>query len=67
MKDIKVGNFVRVGKKTNPREAKIIKIDDKISCDNVICPHNFNCDECIFEDDKLYDLKELKMLGRLTK
>ena len=67
MKDIKVGNFVRVGKKTNPREVKIIKIDDKISCDNVICPHNFNCDECIFEDDKLYDLKELKMLGRLTK
>lgn len=67
MKDIKVGNFVRVGKKTNPREAKIIKIDDKISCDNVICPHNFECDECIFEDDKLYSLKELKMLGRLTK
>lgn len=67
MKDIKVGNFVRVGKKTNPREAKIIKIDDKISCDNVICPHNFNCDEYIFEDDKLYSLKELKMLGRLTK
>lgn len=67
MKDIKVGNFVRVGKKTNPREVKIIKIDDKISCDNVICPHNFNCDECIFEDDKLYSLKELKMLGRLTK
>ena len=67
MIDIKVGNFVRVGKKTNPREAKIIKIDDKISCDNVICPHNFNCDECIFEDDKLYSLKELKMLGRLTK
>lgn len=67
MKDIKVGNFVRVGKKTNPREAKIIKIDDKISCDNVICPHNFNCDECIFEDDKLYSLKELKMLVRLSK
>lgn len=38
MKDIKVGNFVRVGKKTNPREVKIIKIDDKISCDNVILP-----------------------------
>ncbi|MFQ9297836.1 MAG: hypothetical protein ACLR4X_05350 [Clostridia bacterium] len=63
----KIENFVRVGKKTNPREAKIIKIDDKISCDNVICPHNFDCDECIFEDDKLYDLKELKMLGRLSK
>lgn len=66
MKDIKIGNFVRVGKKTNPREAKIIKIDDKISCDNVICPHNFDCDECIFEDDKLYSLKELKILGRLS-
>lgn len=63
----KIENFVRVGKKTNPREAKIIKIDDKISCDNVICPHNFDCDECIFEDDKLYDLKELKILGRLSK
>lgn len=63
----KIENFVRVGKKTNPREAKIIKTDDKISCDNVICPYNFECDECIFEDDKLYDLKELKMLGRLSK
>lgn len=53
MNNIKIGNFVRVGKKTNPREAKIIKLDNKISCDNVICPHNFECDECIFEDDKL--------------
>lgn len=67
MNNIKIGNFVRVGKKTNPREAKIIKLDNKISCDNIICPHNFNCDECIFEDDKLYDLKELQILGRLSK
>ncbi len=67
MNNIKIGNFVRVGKKTNPRETKIIKIDDKISCDNVICPHRFDCDECIFEDDKLYSLKELKILGRLSK
>lgn len=36
MNNIKIGNFVRVGKKTNPREAKIIKLDNKISCDNII-------------------------------